>query len=354
MIQTLLEYTTLTGYADYVSGILPPPKHEPNRFDDKAGNRFYWFYDNDIKIASGVTGWLKKVMPESIYLTDWKLQYGKDWVKVLDILADYGTALHAIYADILISGSVSQERIDIAKQYLNLARIYNIDVSRDIVEKNIWSFIRWVHDYNVEPLLVEGRLAYPFIDNEYSCLTLDLLCNLSFKETVTHNIQTGYYVRGKNKGLPKFESVKEESIIKKAVIIDFKSNFFEKTKKVFFDSHKYQLMEGALAIKYNYGIDIEHLYNWTPLGWEKEPKYQFYKHNISDEDVIRLNLYKEIVKLDGLHKPNGKFRYYEPPNLAANSSNPVKEYSYYDIVQQLYEYNINNRQEILQQYKNNN
>ena len=68
----------MTDFAEYnPKNLVPKTGRIPKRFDDKGGNRFYYFIENgEVKIAAGITTWLKAVEPESKYLTDWKLKWG--------------------------------------------------------------------------------------------------------------------------------------------------------------------------------------------------------------------------------------------------------------------------------------
>ena len=83
------ETNSITSHwAEYNPGELVP-KYMVTQFDNKTDRFYYFKKDGEYHTAASITTWLSKVMPESAFLTDWKLKYGKDWKTVLNLTAPY-------------------------------------------------------------------------------------------------------------------------------------------------------------------------------------------------------------------------------------------------------------------------
>lgn len=321
-------------FADY-NALGLKPKHNVRRFDDKLGNRFYYFWDDNgqLVIASGITSWLKSVKPESKYMTDWKIELvkqGLDWSKVLNTYADYGTAMHAVYADIMIEGKPRLENLDVAKQVC-------VDNKKnpDMIIKDTMSFIKWMRDYNVKPLLIEAILPCIANNGEYYAMTVDLLCEMDYITKESKMVQNGFYVRGNKKGQPKFEKVTTEQKVRIIANVDFKSNFGEKDRKSFFDDHKFQLIAASKSIEQNFSIETSAIFNFSPNNWTKEPTYTFYEHTTSKEDIVEFELLEKLASVRGAFEPKGKFVVYPELSTDMDLSKPYEIYNYREYVEKM-------------------
>lgn len=309
------------------------PKVKARRFDDTRGNRFYWWQDEgNVVIGAGITSWLKKVMPESIFLTDWKVKYGKDHNTVLNLTADYGTQLHAMFAHILIHGAYPEAGMfETARDYLMQLKKWESGIPYDQPEKDVAAFIQWTRDYQVKPLMVEAVLPCHTDRGDWYCMTADLPCELTLTETI--EVEEGVLKSGPNKGQPKMVKKKVERKI--TACVDFKSNPFGKDSKSFFDAHKYQLIATKKAMLQNFGIEVDEVYNWSPDNWRTEPKYTFTRWNITDRDEQLFRKYEELAGLTGAFIPSGNIRVFNDKWSAENpDAHLFRSYGYEEYVRE--------------------
>jgi len=277
------------------------PKFIIRRFDDGKGNRFYyWMLQETPVIGAGITSILSAVTPESPELTNWKIKHGKDFPRLLNLASTYGTAMHECIQQWLIERRIAQ---------INLETAINAAVANGqnpkMVHKDIASFMKFEEDYLVEPLLIEAILPFSTQEGNYGVTAMDFVCKMTIVEKTKEEVQDGVYVRGEKKGEPKFVTQTTET--KKSLVsaIDFKSNFFEKDKKSFFESHKFQLLAGRRALKENFDLDVNNLYNWAPNNWRTEPTYTLFKWNFDQSDVQMLDLYFKLADIKGAFTPKG-------------------------------------------------
>lgn len=295
-----MENKNQTNWAVWAADKITPPTIKLRR-EDAQGQRFYWFINEhqEIQTAAGITSLISKVMPESKELTTWKVNLGDNWKEVLNDSASYGTIMHICYLDRCTTGFVDKGMLD-AMRALSLKH----GQSHNQPEKNIYSFLKFVEDYKIEPLIFEGMLACNF-NGEYFAMTIDLLCKVTINTKTKTLVEQGVYVRGEKKGQPKFVEVVTEEEKEMIMIADFKSNFFEKDSKSFYESHQYQLIAGAMAVKQNFGIDVDILANFAPNNWKKEPTYTLKKWETKQHDYNLFNAYLELARLRGLFRPRG-------------------------------------------------
>ena len=155
----------------------------------------------------------------------------------------------------------------------------------DLPDKNILSFMRWCEDYAIEPLLIEAMLVSDPANNDQYALTLDLLARMPFKEVVETETANGVYAKGKNKGKPKMVKQKSETVVYKVVLVDFKTNFWDKDDKQFYESHLMQLIGGKKAVEANYpGLKVDVIANWSTTAWRTKPSYVFKIWEPTDND----------------------------------------------------------------------
>lgn len=299
-------------WAEYVSpDFIQMPKFQIKRFDDGRGNRFYYFWNPGPCIGAGITSLLSQAMPNNPFLTDWKIK--KDGgEKELFNSSNYGTALHVLYGYWMKEQRIPADALAEAKRWAQMG-----GQSEDMPIKDVLAFIRWMEDKKVKPLLIEAMLPFNlYYDKEwsYGITTMDLLCELKTETKVKKIIENGVYVRGEKKGMPKYEEVNEVVENVELAIVDFKSNYFEKDRKSFYESHLMQLIAGSKAVANNFNIYVDNLYNFSPNAWKTEPGYTFYKWNYTSEHIDLFNMYMELAYKKGLHKPSGTF--FIEPDLA--------------------------------------
>ena len=325
-------------WAEFNPSLLVPKIHV-SRFDDKGNNRFYFFTDEngEVQTAAGITTWLGKVMPESKFLTDWKLKFGKDWETVLNLTADYGTHLHACIASMMINRkSPDAETIEHGRNIIKALRKFDRSIPTNMIEKNIISFKKFQEDYNLEPLLIEALLVYRMPNGLFYCMTADLLAKITYARRWKEEVCVGEYVKGEKKGQPKYENQERSEVVTEVVSIDFKSNPFDKEEKSFFDSHKFQLIATKRAVFQNFGIKVDRLFNWSPNSWKSESKigsYNLHEWKVTDRDELILTKYEELASMLGFFTPSGKV---EDIDLSKeDSSEMYKTYTYSEYVKKL-------------------
>lgn len=323
--------TTWGDWAEWSRNGLEP-KIKAHRFDDAKGNRFYWWEDSgEVVTASGITTWLGKVTPESKFLTDWKVKYGKDYPEVLNLTAEYGTAMHAMFAHILIHGCYPEKHmIESAREPLLRLKRWE-QISFDQPEKDIIAFIEWTKEYKVKPLMIEAVLPCHTPRGEWYCMTADLPCELTITEKV--EVQDGVLQSGKNKGEPKMVKVARERTV--TAVVDFKSNPFGKESKSFFESHLHQLIGTKKALEQNFGIKVDEMYNWSPDNWRTNPSSTFHRWNPSEADYKKFDLLEGLAEATGAMRPEGKIRVYSDKWNAEDVNHEMfKSYDYKEYVRE--------------------
>lgn len=261
-----------TTFAETVWDSAFVPKTIWRRFDSGA-NRFYYGKVNDQpRIAIGITTAIKKVMPDPPFIQEWK-DKNANWKTDLIQFSGYGTLLHMAFQTLLKKESIPQIYIDAARDKFGRETQF---------KKDCFSLIKFITDYEIEPIFFEGILAKEYIDKKgnphYISTAIDLFCKIKYVTKTKTTIQEGVYVRGEKKGQPKYVDVTEDVTTTEYAIIDLKSNPMDKEEKTFFDTHKYQLIFGKDVIESHYDVKDVKMFNISPLGWKTEPKYIVKEH----------------------------------------------------------------------------
>lgn len=319
-----------TDWADYHSPELVP-KYIVNRYDDKGNNRFYYFRDEQgqLQAAAGITTWLSQVMPESKFLTDWKLKWGKDWQHVLNLTSEYGTTMHACFAYMMKKEKIPAELINLAYDQTKALQRYDKTIPSNMIDKNIISFQRFMQEFKLKPLLIEALLVCRSDSGHFYCLTQDLLAEIEVETKEKTEVQEGHYMKGKNKGQPKMVTKIKRTQKTETVCIDFKSNPFDKDKKSFFDSHLYQLIGTKKAVMQNFGIKVDRLYNWSPNSWRSTVgDYTLHEWKPDQNDTDLFNIYELLATKRGLFTPKGKIEVFKDwePGIKAEEMYESREY----------------------------
>lgn len=315
-------------WCDFKSEIIAAPKVSLKRFDDGKSNRFYyWGEGENINIGIGITSLLSQVIPESSFLTDWKLKYGDNWKKVLNEAAEYGTLMHAIYNEWLIKNEVPEEMMQKAREMCS-----RTGKSANMIDKDLLAFIKFTEDYKVKPLVLEGLLRSESVNGQHYALAIDCLCSMTIQDKTKTTVEDGEYVRGEKKGEKKYKEVtevKEKNII---AVIDFKSNSFEKESKSFYESHLYQLIAAKKAVLHNFNLEVDAMFNFAPNAWRTEPTYSLKEWKPTDNDYALFDAYINLACLKGVMSPKGSI--FVPPAFNKNTkSSDYRIISYRDFIQ---------------------
>lgn len=281
--------------------VLGDPKIKAKRFDDGLGNRFYYFEKNKrVEVAAGITTVFHSVMPSGREIEKWK-ELNPNWKELLDKSASYGTTSHELYADIMMNKPITPSLVnDMIKT------ITSIGGSPSTPKKDILSFMKWTEDVKLKPLVIEGVLVWTCPNTgAHLAMTIDLLAEAETTTSYYKTVDDGVYKRGAKKGQSKTKRVKVTETKKEIVQVDFKSNFFEKDSKKYYDSHKMQLIGAARAVYQNFGIKVDKMFNWSPNNWRKEPTYTYTAWDITQKDIDIWEAYWKLAVLLGKNKPEG-------------------------------------------------
>lgn len=289
-------------WADYAVDTLIP-KHIVHRFDDRAGNRFYFFLNGEeVVIAVGVTTAFGAVSTERDAIEKWKEKH-INWKHLLNASSDYGTSLHIQFKNICLKSHVDKALLDSMRKIA-----IDNDQSQDMPAKDILSLLKFKEDFEIVPLLIEAQLAYQDIDTgEWLALTIDILAKIIKTEVVKETVQEGFYMRGERKGEPKMVEKRTEVKKERIMVGDLKSNFFEKENKNFYEPHLMQLITGAKAVKQNFGITVDGAFNLSPSAWRTSPSYTYFEHDINDNVLKTWDAYWRLIVAKGINRPRGRF-----------------------------------------------
>ena len=289
-------------WAEYADPMLIP-KHYVSRFDDKQGRRFYYFtVDYVVIISAGATTVFGAVSVERTAIDQWK-DNNPNWKQLLNISSEFGTLEHIVYGDILWKKKIDKQNL-ITMQQILMSNGGDIDMPI----KDVLAFYKFREDYQLIPLLIEASLAYQDpITGSWLTMTIDFLCKMVVTTKVKKEVLVGQYSRGDKKGQDKYETVTEEIKEERIVVIDFKSNFFDKSKKSFYEVHKMQLMAAKLAVEQNFDLKVDGVYNYAPNSWQTQPSYTLYEHKLTDEDWTVFNAYWNLAQVKKINIPSGKF-----------------------------------------------
>ena len=260
-------------YIDVDALRLPPAQI----FELQMGERrLYYKYEGEddnqtVKFYIGCTTMLSSVLPESPFLTEWKVRLGEVEAKrVLKERSGYGSFLHGVYGKMLIDKEFDIDTCEgLVIQYLldHELRADLKDEWVDEVKKDILAFAKWCQDYNPKPILIEGALASEIYGYAGRVDFLGIITTQELGEW------GAVYQSGEKKGQPKAT----KADVQQLVIVDFKSS----KSGSFYVSHELQLMLYQQLIAENFPDLLLKLKmplriaNFAPKNWRSEPSYTF-------------------------------------------------------------------------------
>lgn len=309
--------------------LVVPPNTIWRRFADRDNRYYYAEVDGKVVIGIGITTAIDRSSPEPYALREWK-NSTHNWQELLPMYANYGTLLHMAFEQLLTEKEVSANLIEIADE--------NFDKKTDFL-KDLLSLKKFVIDYNVKPLFIEGILGQKIIvgDNEYYiCSAIDLVCIMDYETKTKALVEDGEYVRGDKKGQKKYKEETKITTERVMAVVDLKSNFTNKEQKSFFDSHREQLIFGRKLVCSHFSVEEENvkIFNISPLGWKSEPKYNLHEHvdfknetGFTSEQVLLAKINLAIMM--GNLKPGGNLlQLPETIRLDSSIENDFKYLSY--------------------------
>lgn len=239
---------------------LREPAYKLKRVDFEGARWYYTIIEGQIYWSISTTGLISKTLPTDEQLIKWIAGFSsyEEYLKELDKLSNYGTAMHAAISQYILGGfDLSFDNISDILTKFNVFSNSNVKKLR----KDLLALAQFCIDKDVEPLAVEIMVFDPD-----TCVagTIDLLCTMNYnKKKVT-------------------------------ALVDFKSG-----KNGFRESHKLQLHEYRRLVHKQFpDIHIDMLFNIAPKDWEKTPTYTL-KDQTDDtgETDRKLELMRDLYRL---------------------------------------------------------
>lgn len=261
---------------------------------NSGGNRYYYRYneDNEYEFYPSVTTILHNTLPKSPFLVDWIASKGMEEAeKYMNERAAYGTAMHAAFEKLIISGFYDLDGLKSdLKEYIEKNKLpENFIFHADELKKDVLAFAQFCIDYQVKPLAVEVSLVHP--ENKYAG-TIDLPCTM-------------------------LEKIGGENRI--SAIVDFKSG-----RKGFYESCEIQLHLYKDLWNVNFpDMQIERVFNFSPKDWRKKPSYNL-KEQTNSVNAKKIPALLELASIEDEKKEkiftsvSGKINLFDSPNLQDN------------------------------------
>lgn len=241
---------------------------------NSKGKRYYYSLDEEGEptFYPSVTTILRKVMPENVFLTEWKIGLGKEASEAYTLeRAHYGTFVHGQLASLIIARKYDLDSLRgalasyVEREKLPLAFI---DAHEEEAKADIIAFAKWMREYDVRPYAVEVSLFSPAFG--YAGM-IDLVCNMREfpKEEEAKAVEKAM---GDEKKLAKAHEKYSSRI---DAIVDFKSG-----KKGFYEEYRLQLELYRIMWNENFpDRQIFRIFNIAPKDWrgtvKKVPSFSF-------------------------------------------------------------------------------
>lgn len=266
---------------------------------DSPGYRYYYTVTpaGEPVFYLSVTSFTRSVLPESKFLTDWRVRLGKEESEeAARVAAAYGTFLHILIANFIREGYYDhRETYTALDEYMVYEgipmRFYGLWI--EDLENDMLAFAQFCHDKEVKPLAIE----FPIFGMDGLAGMIDLPCSLLFN--------------GK----------------RVVALVDFKSG-----RKGFWDDHELQLVTyKRLWNGWFKGTDYEAamIFNWAPNDWRKAPTYKLQNQTGSVQEQ-KFDHYHSIFKLDGNRTPSKTIKHFAGP--IEFGENPEGKYMVTDLV----------------------
>lgn len=243
------------------------------RIDSYAGRWYYDMVGNEPVFYLSGTSFIKSVLPDNKFLTDWKVSIvetlgsREEMDEYVEETANYGTIMH-----MAIGKMAKEKKFDYREQFEYITELLhdtrvdqkNLIQQRRHLLRDVVAFAQWCHDYNVKVLAIEYAIT-DLVDPVATCI--DLVAEIDI-EVEAYMGDT--YASGPKKGLPKATKDKKRIV----AVIDLKSG-----RKGFYDAHKMQLAMNMRMWNQRFKdtpYEAEAIYNWAPSDWQgMVPTYKF-------------------------------------------------------------------------------
>ncbi len=303
------------------------------RFDENGKRKYFSISKQNQYIEqASVTTVLDKAMKTPYWLEQWRADYGlKKANEMMKQAAHYGTLLHICLSDFIFTrkfnlGSLSARIFTYIKEKGLTHDTYNWETK---LKHDIYSFAKFVSDYQVEPLAVEIVLLSE--KRKYGG-GLDLVCKMRIGSG-----ENGRVLKTDIKVDKDGTIIKDLTRTIKA-IVDFKSG-----RHGFSESNEAQLhMYKNLWMEFYPHVPIDRVFNWAPKDWDDDevPSYYLKDQTQSIEQHL-INHYVAIYyskvnkPLDTFHILKGDVVYgaFSPDNLTIESYEQAALKQYSDFAQ---------------------
>jgi len=260
-----------------------------------GNHRYYYTYGKGkFKFYVSATTICKFIIPESKYLTEWKMNT-PNYEEVASVAAHYGNVMHHQQQDYVMKQRWSKEKaIRWTKKYIEREKLDPdlIHEWTDRLIQDMLGFAQFCSDIDFHPVAVE----YPMVDNRYSAGgRIDLIGDMTIEET-------GYfgetYTSGVKAGMPK----KTKKKFRVRALIDQKSG-----RKAFYENYPIQLAiykrmwDGAFKDIY----PLERVFNYGAKDWQSEPGYRLKDQTGQISDTLLKHILR-MVELFGYDKPTAR------------------------------------------------
>jgi len=280
-------YQVKPDYCD--EAIIKPQKLEVMELNGKR----HYQHPETLKWLTSNTTMLSAVMPSSPYLTDWKIEKGKEEAERLKMhSAHYGTMMHIHCTLYLLHGKVNI--FEAMSEYCKKKELNIKDFNAYELKKDLLSFIQFVKEKNITKLACE----YPCYNDNFAG-TIDLICQMTFNK---------------------------KRII---ALIDYKSG-----RKGFYESHRVQLHGYKIMLEQMTGLKVDKLFNFAPKNWDISPTLEptFSFQNQSDEVYGKQwLLYSELYLLELQKKKDNTIEKIELGNIITDDFNSLLTVSTYEV-----------------------
>jgi hypothetical protein len=256
------------------------------------GKRYYASVENGVEWYPSVTTIISNVVPKSVGMQLLMQEKGREFSSWMAELAHQGTFIHTEIGDYLLKREEAkysdeekelysfddfEERI---RDFMHYKRL-NYDIKKWDIElkPKVVSFLRFIDEYEVEPLAVELIVNYSD-DMVQFAGAMDLLAYVSYEEK---GFWGEVYKTTAKKGLPKETKQK----VRKLAAIDFKTG-----TSGFYPEYELQLQMYRRAYKQMTGVEVDMIMNVSPTKFMtgNTPGYRVKEWKDSDESLLDIYL----------------------------------------------------------------
>lgn len=256
------------------------PTYRVGRINYGRGRSYVKLLEGELerpfRLYTSLTTAIAQSAPMDYGLLQWYMRLGEaEANRILDLTANYGTLMHQVFGEYLISGEYDLTKLeDVVQEFLNREEYYQPETAEwaSKLRYDLVAFIRWCQVHQVRPLGVE----YVLLSEAGYGTLIDLVCDLQWPVKGNHG---EVFASGEKKGLPK-ETTK---FLPRRAIINFKSG-----RHAFYRNNGLQVMAEKKLWEENFPeLPVDLVLNWAPKEWIIEPDYfvKDWQGEITDQEL---------------------------------------------------------------------